>query len=88
MHLVVYAFVFRALLAGRALWLQLLFVLPLAFLVWILWLLLFYLSSLIIKALRAIGLMRDLSDRRAQSIVLVSAVSLCALAFELRSLAL
>ena len=75
-HLVVYCFAFHLFLSGRALWLQLLMLLPLAFCVWMFWLLLFYFDSLCLKLLRAIGIMRSLSDGRGQS-VLIGTVTSC-----------
>ncbi len=80
LHIVFYAFAFRVFLNGHSLWLQLLLLLPLAFLVWIFWLLLFYFDSLVMRGLRAIGLMRHLSDGRAQSILIGLVASVCALA--------
>ncbi|MDQ2918415.1 MAG: hypothetical protein M3R10_00840, partial [Verrucomicrobiota bacterium] len=49
LHIVFCTFAFRVLLAGHAFMLQLLLLLPLAVLVWIFWLLLFYFDSLVIK---------------------------------------
>jgi hypothetical protein len=43
----------------------------LAFLVWLFWLLVFYLNSLILKLLDAVGLLRALPARRGQSVLLV-----------------
>ncbi|MGZ5002949.1 MAG: hypothetical protein ACXWBM_07120 [Chthoniobacterales bacterium] len=75
-HIVVYLFAFRLLLAGCNFWLILL--LPLAFLVWICWLLFFYFASLLTKLLRTIGFMRELSDGRAQSVIIGTATVVCA----------
>jgi hypothetical protein len=83
LHVVFYAFAFRVLLGGHNIWLQLLLLLPLALLVWIFWLLLFYFDSLVIRGLRAVGFMRHLSDSRAQSILIGIVASACALALAL-----
>ena len=83
LHAVFYAFAFRVFLSGHNIWLQLLLLLPLAFLVWISWLLVFYFDSLVIRGLRAIGLMRHLSDSHAQSILIGLVASTFALALAL-----
>jgi hypothetical protein len=44
----------------------------LAFLVWLFWLLVFYLNSLILKLFRSAGFLRALPPRRGQSILLVT----------------
>lgn len=69
-HLVVYVFAFQLLLAESAPWNQLLLCIPLALLVWIFWLLVFYFNSWLIELLRTCGLMRRLSDSRAQSVII------------------
>jgi hypothetical protein len=51
-------------------WLTALSLLVLAFLVWLFWLLVLYLNSLIIKLLRPAGFFRSIPTRRAQSILL------------------
>ena len=51
-------------------WLTALWLLVLAFLVWLFWLLVLYLNSLIIKLLRPAGFFRSIPTRRAQSILL------------------
>ena len=71
-HLVVYLYAFELLLARSKIWQQLLLVIPLAFAIWLFWLLVLYLNSLIIKALRTAGLMRALEDSRAQSFLICS----------------
>ena len=77
-HLVVYLFAFQHLLLRLPAWEQILLALPLAVLVWLGWLLLLYLDSLVIKIFRAIGLMRTISDGRAQSLLVLSVATLCA----------
>ncbi len=79
MHLVVYCSAFQIFLSGHSRWSQLLLLLPLAFLVWIFWLLLFYFNSLCLKFLRAAGIMRQLSNGRAQSILIGIVVTCFAL---------
>lgn len=77
-HVVVFVFVARLLLAGLSPWHQALLILPIAVLVWILWLILFYVNSLLIKRLRVIGLFRRRSDARAQSFLICLFTTLCA----------
>ncbi|MDQ6624328.1 MAG: hypothetical protein M3Y86_12705 [Verrucomicrobiota bacterium] len=69
-HLVVYAFAFHLCLTSRPWWLQLLAAVPLAFLVWIFWLNLFYANALLLRLLRSAGLMRELPQSRAQGILI------------------
>src|SRR5947207_2104117 len=69
-HFVIFVSAFRLLLGGCSFSQQLLLLPVLALLLWFFWLLFFYLNSLFIKALRAIGLLRDLSDGRAQSVLI------------------
>jgi len=68
-HMVVYVAAFELLLGGLSLWTQLLLLVPLAILVWLFWLVLFYVNALLIKLLRGAGLMRRLPDNRAQNIL-------------------
>lgn len=69
-HLIWYAFAADLLLGGLTTWLQIILLLPLAFLVWFCWLIVFYFNSLIIAGLRWCGLIAELPDARAQSILL------------------
>jgi hypothetical protein len=55
--------------SGLAPWLTALLLIALAFWVWLFWLLLLYINSVIIKPLRVVGLFRTISTRRAQSIL-------------------
>ncbi len=50
-------------------WLTALFLVALAFWIWLFWLLVLYINSVIIKALRLCGLFRRIPTRRAQSIL-------------------
>jgi hypothetical protein len=50
-------------------WLTTLFFVALAFWIWLFWLLLLYLNSVIIKTLQVCGLFRTIPTRRAQSIL-------------------
>ena len=50
-------------------WLTTLFFVALAFWIWLFWLLLLYLNSVIIKTLQVCGLFRAIPTRRAQSIL-------------------
>ena len=80
-HLCVYAFAFELCLASHPLWQQLLFALPLTLLVWLFWINLVYANSWVIKLLRACGLLHDLPQGRAQSILI--GLTTTALAFRL-----
>ena len=62
-------------------WLTALSLIVLAFLVWLFWLLVLYLNSLIIKLLRPAGFFRSIPERRAQSILL--GISVTTMAFDL-----
>lgn len=55
---------------GLAHWQTVLLLIALAFFVWLFWLLLLYINSIIIKLLQPCGLFRTLPSRRAQSILL------------------
>jgi hypothetical protein len=61
-------------------WLRGLVLVVLAFLVWLFWLLVLYLNSLILKALHGIGLFRTLPTRRGQSILLATTATAMAVA--------
>jgi hypothetical protein len=69
-HLIWFAFVADVLLAGRALWMQILLVIPIAFVTWICWLIALYVNSLIIRLLRGSGVVGDLRNARVQSVLL------------------
>ena len=66
-QLVVSVFFFHVLLEDLARWKQLLLLVPLAMLVWLFWLVLFYINSLAIRLLRTLGFVQSLPDRYAQS---------------------
>ena len=55
---------------GIAPWLTALLLIAVAFFVWLVWLLLLYINSVIIKLLHLCGLFRTLPARRAQSVLL------------------
>jgi hypothetical protein len=78
-HLVAYGYAFHLLLADARLRQQLFLFIPLAFLVWIWWLIVLYLNSLIIKFLRACGLMKTMLDRRGQSLLICVMTTIFAL---------
>ncbi len=67
-HLVVYGAAFQ-MLRGLSVWQQLLFLVPLAALVGLFWLILFHVNAFLIESLRRLGLMRDLPDNRAQNLI-------------------
>ena len=77
-HVVVFVFVARLLLAGLPSWQQALLILPFVVFLWILWLILFYVNSLLIRVLRMLGLFHRRSDARAQGFVICLITTLCA----------
>ena len=66
-------------------WLHALIFVALAFLVWLFWLLVLYLNSLILKLTRSLGLFRALPIRRGQSILIATATTAMAVALALRN---
>jgi hypothetical protein len=83
-HLIVFAFFAQLLLAGSPAWLQLLLLPPLILLVWLFWIVFFYLTSLLIKGMRATGLFRHLATVRIQSVLVCATATV--FAWELRPL--
>lgn len=81
MYLVHYLFFAHFLPPHLAPWLSALLLIVLAFWVWLFWLLLLYLNSVIIQLLRLGGLFRTVATRHAQSILwgLVTTAMACAL---------
>lgn len=69
-HLLWYAFAADVLLRGLTSWLQGALLLPLAFLVWFVWLIAIYLDSVLIRLLRACKMFGELSNARMQSVLL------------------
>jgi hypothetical protein len=69
-HLLWYLFAMHVLLGGLPFWGKIALVIPVAFLVWICWLIALYLDSVLIGSLRRFGFLRDLSNARAQSVLL------------------
>ncbi len=69
-HFIVYLFAWRVCLTNASLARQLLCSLPLAFAVWLGWLIWFYFNSLLIRALNSAGVMRSLPRGRAQTILI------------------
>jgi hypothetical protein len=65
-----YAAVGRVLLGDASVGRQLLFAIPVAIATWLFWLVALYVNLLAIKLLRAGGFLRDLSDARAQSLLI------------------
>ena len=84
-YLVSYVF-FAAQLVQRGLrhWQTALLLVALGFFVWLFWLLLLYINSLIIKLLHLCGLFRTIPSRRAQSILLGISTTAMACALLLR----
>lgn len=56
---------------------QVFWALPLAFLVWVGWLLVLYFNSLAIRFLRALGFLRTMPDRHAQSLLIGILITFC-----------
>jgi hypothetical protein len=77
-HGIAYLFAAQLLLSGLAVWQQVALLLPVAILVWICWLIVLYLNTLIVKLLRICGLLRHLPDNRAQSILIGFMITVCA----------
>jgi hypothetical protein len=69
-YLVNYLFFAQFIPAHLQLWQRALLLAALVFLVWLFWLLVLYLNSIIIKLLRPLGLFQSIPNRRAQSILL------------------
>ena len=61
-------------------WLRGLLFVALAFLIWLFWLLVLYVNSLILKLLHSLGLFRSLPVRHGQSVLLAAAATAMALA--------
>ena len=69
-HLIWYVFACEILLVRLRLWEKLILLVPLAFLVWVCWLIALYLDSVLIRCLRLFGFLRELTNARAQSVLL------------------
>ncbi|MGI8820884.1 MAG: hypothetical protein ACR2ID_08485 [Chthoniobacterales bacterium] len=80
-HLIAFLFAARLLLAGMMWWTQVLWAIPVAFLVWFAWMLLFYANWLLIRLLRICGLLRRLPNDRAQGLLIATEITACACAF-------
>ena len=65
-------------------WTRALFFVALAFLVWLFWLVMLYLNSLILKLLSRINLLRSLPMRRGQSILVAATATAMAVALAQR----
>jgi hypothetical protein len=61
-------------------WLRGLLFVALAFLVWLFWLVVLYLNSLLLKLLHSLGLFRSLPARRGQSVLVATAATAIAFA--------
>jgi hypothetical protein len=66
-------------------WMRALIFVALAFLVWLFWLLVLYLNSLILKLVYGVGLFRSLPMRRGQSVLVATATTAMAVALALRN---
>jgi hypothetical protein len=78
-YLVSYLFFVQFIPGGLRFWQAGLLLAGLAFLVWLFWLVVLYLNSLIIKFLRLCGVFRTIPVRRAQSILLATTATAMAL---------
>jgi uncharacterized membrane protein YhdT len=68
-HAIVYVFVARCLLSGLPPWQQAALLLPLVLVVLLCWMVLFAIQSLMIRAVRAAGMLRDLPEWRVQGVL-------------------
>lgn len=69
-YLISYLFAAHLVVDETTLWKQIPLLILVAFLIWLFWLLVLYINSVIIKLLRAGGLFRTVPTRHAQSILL------------------
>ena len=69
-NLIWYAFAIHKFLHGLPLWEKIALLLPLAFVVWVFWLLVLYLNSVFIRVLLVFGLFGNLPSARIQSVLL------------------
>lgn len=69
-HAIVFLFLAQLFLAGRAVWQQLMLLVPLAILTLLFWMVLFALQTLIIRSARSLGLLRDIRDDRANGVLI------------------
>lgn len=77
-HAITFVFAAQLLLGGRPAWQQIMLLLPVALLVWISWSLFFYVGSLATTLLRSSGLLREMPDRHAQSLMVAIVTTLLA----------
>ena len=68
-HAIVFLFLARLFLAGLPTWQQLALLVPVAVVTLVFWMLLFALQVLLIRALRAFGLLRKIPDDRANGLL-------------------
>ena len=71
--------------AALSWWMRALIFVVLAFLVWLFWLLVLYLNSLILKLVHSLGLFRSLPMRRGQSVLVASVATAMAVALAFRN---
>ena len=65
-------------------WMRALMFVALAFLVWLFWLLMLFINSLVLKLVHSLGLFRSLPTRRGQSVLLAGATTAMAVALAQR----
>ncbi|MDQ6765961.1 MAG: hypothetical protein M3Z22_07675 [Verrucomicrobiota bacterium] len=69
-HLIWFAFAAHLLFHRAAMWQKLALLMPAALLLWLGWLLVLYVNSVVIGLLRSCGLLRDFTNARVQSVLL------------------
>lgn len=79
-HGIAYLFLAQLCLRGLERWQQVLLLLPLVALVWVAWLLIFYFNYLIVRFLRAGGMLRKMADDRAQGLLITAMTTAFAVA--------
>lgn len=78
MHLVVFVFGAHLLLSGLRPWQQLLLLVPVAILFWLFWMAFFFVSSLLVKGLHALGTFRNSAGARLQGVLASIMITACA----------
>jgi small-conductance mechanosensitive channel len=77
-HSVVFISAVSLVLGGRAVWEQMLLLLPLALLVLASWSVIMYINALVIKAIRTAGFLNQSADRHLQSALVGIITTICA----------
>ena len=77
-HAITFVFAARLLLGDRPAWQAIMLLVPVALIVWMWWSLFFYVSSLAVRLLRSVGLLREMPDNHAQSLIVGTVTTLLA----------